>query len=848
MTNNDDFDALLNNYVENFINDSPQVLSSQNFTDTEVPDLLKDVKPNPNFLQSISMPSNLSKISTNTTGTDFLEKLLGDTGGNSTGNIDLTNFDKKLSRVANQSNLDSEYTPIKTAQDADQNEKSEKETDSWPKTTTEDDKLTTVSPSPRGYTNDFTEPDQENNEKNSTVKETDLTEDSKDNIINDITALSPVHTSKMDTEKIQSSESSPNITLKEPIPPPRPSKSPRKSVEFNLGTNGETVDEEKPFDLSPIHSSAAADVNLSTTFTRTETGKSKSVEKSADFKKKEIKSSGYGMKSRERSKSPPTRRSKIFTQKLDYSHVKSSGYAKRTSNRPRSKSPSKSIEKVPVLTETNSTLSQTDRELNTLRLELKRMQKQYEKTLKSAESQKEKDLLVLQRENFMLKTKITENESKTKTSDDVVIEKLSSENKRLQKEQAEKEKEISHQTDIMAKENHKLAQKLVLLQEERDQLKQANKFLRSPVGTPKKSNRQVSPEATKRKSPLTIQKSPSKIESLKNQNETLLLPAFLALERQLTSCQKHVENLENEISMKKREIRDLNVEIQKLNFENKSLETRLVSAQDKLSGKISEDTHRTLLTELKNQKNEEINKLQANLVLMKQAQNKLLEQNQFYEENQKIIDKDARTVVRRGNEIVQLKKEVASLHQRLEAALSRKTEKEKKLILCDSVDQNSRAALEQRIKHLEYTLKDKDEFIQKMNRQSQQHHIEQENRERVESLCSSIQLDDSVVKNQNDRILSLQTQLKDVHRQLEECQTEAQTRKHEVGPYKKRCSALEGKLLEESKKVGILNSLLLEAKAKNKNFEAEAGDNETKVEELRKLMVISNIVRKTRGG
>jgi len=333
---------------------------------------------------------------------------------------------------------------------------------------------------------------------------------------------------------------------------------------------------------------------------------------------------------------------------------------------------------------------------------------------------------------------------------------------------------------------------------------------------------------------------PSKIESLKNQNETLLLPAFLALERQLTSCQKQVENLENEISSKKREIRDLNVEIQKLNFENKSLESRLISTQDKLSGKVSEESHKTLLTELKNQKNEEINKLQANLVLMKQAQTKLLEQNQFYEENQKIIDKDARTVVRRGNEIVQLKKEVASLHQRLEAALSRKTDKEKNFILCDSVDQNSRAALEQRIKHLEYTLKDKDEFIKKMNRQSQQHHIEQENREKVESLCSSIQLDDSIVKNQNDRILSLQTQLKEVHRRLEECQTETQKCKNEVAPYKKRCSALEAKLVEESKKVGILNSLLLEAKAKNQTFEAEAGDNETKVEELRKLMVISD--------
>merc|ERR1712050_562154 len=77
---------------------------TQDSQENNVPELLKDVKPQ----QSLSIHySDLSKISTNTeSGTDFLEKLLnGDsTGGvNSTGNVDYSKMDRQLNNYLDKS-------------------------------------------------------------------------------------------------------------------------------------------------------------------------------------------------------------------------------------------------------------------------------------------------------------------------------------------------------------------------------------------------------------------------------------------------------------------------------------------------------------------------------------------------------------------------------------------------------------------------------------------------------------------------------------------------------------------------------------------------------------------------
>ena len=93
-------------------------------------------------------------------------------------------------------------------------------------------------------------------------------------------------------------------------------------------------------------------------------------------------------------------------------------------------------------------------------------------------------MMVLQRENFLLKTKMTQEEEKrsrpeiAKFTDATLIDTLNKENDKLRGETKGKATELREQTDAMARENLKLAQNLALIKEERDRLKQANKHLR----------------------------------------------------------------------------------------------------------------------------------------------------------------------------------------------------------------------------------------------------------------------------------------------------------------------------------------------------------------------------------
>ena len=98
---------------------------------------------------------------------------------------------------------------------------------------------------------------------------------------------------------------------------------------------------------------------------------------------------------------------------------------------------------------------------------------------------------------------------------------------------------------------------------------------------------------------------------------------------------------------------------------------------------------------------------------LKEERQQILDQLQWYKQNQTISTNDAKTVVRRGKEISQLRQEMATLHQRLEAALSKRSQKEK---LSLNVETDTTTVLKERVKQLEFELKDRDECIDKMMR------------------------------------------------------------------------------------------------------------------------------------
>merc|ERR1712176_1661782 len=99
----------------------------------------------------------------------------------------------------------------------------------------------------------------------------------------------------------------------------------------------------------------------------------------------------------------------------------------------------------------------------------------------------------LQRENFLLKTKISEvqqeknnsadnkndNSQNDITNPEVLITKLSSENEKIMEKNKKIKTDFDRKTDLMVEENRKVLQKLAIIEEERDQLKASNEVLRT---------------------------------------------------------------------------------------------------------------------------------------------------------------------------------------------------------------------------------------------------------------------------------------------------------------------------------------------------------------------------------
>jgi len=261
-----------------------------------------------------------------------------------------------------------------------------------------------------------------------------------------------------------------------------------------------------------------------------------------------------------------------------------------------------------------------------------------------------------------------------------------------------------------------------------------------------------------------------------------------------------------------------------------------------------------ILNAFKEQSSIEKNKLQSQLISARTEHAKLIEELKWHKNNATIVDKDAKTIVRRGKEISHLKQEIASLHQKLESALSRRSTSDRTKI---ETEMESRSVLEKRIKHIEFELKDRDECIDKLlranhqkNQKNQQNDEIDDNSVIVRDLDTSIEkIGTSIDKPGHNsgydkqKIEFLQNQLQEAHLTIERVTNDnnnLKTKIVDVVPYKKEMLVLKGQLVRESQKVGALNGILLEEKKSGKVNKNHVNEQEKANKELKHLLLESN--------
>merc|ERR1712157_540116 len=139
------------------------------------------------------------------------------------------------------------------------------------------------------------------------------------------------------------------------------------------------------------------------------------------------------------------------------------------------------------------TSQKQDEELRRLKSKLEKLKATYDKELNLVKTEQEHDMTRLQRENFLLKTKISEvqqeknnsadhkndNSQNDITNPEVLITKLSSENEKIMEKNKKIKTDFDRKTDLMVEENRKVLQKLAIIEEERYQLKASNEVLRT---------------------------------------------------------------------------------------------------------------------------------------------------------------------------------------------------------------------------------------------------------------------------------------------------------------------------------------------------------------------------------
>lgn len=490
-------------------------------------------------------------------------------------------------------------------------------------------------------------------------------------------------------------------------------------------------------------------------------------------------------------------------------------------------------------------------------------------------------MTVLQRENFLLKTKLTETENKSKNQHDVtdpeiLIEKLSKENEKILENYDKSKKEFNQQTDLMAEENRKILQKVALLTEERDSLKEANKNLRNraavaqPVANPvpqAQAERPKTPEISEKAkgSPLKV-RSPLKksaenaqnLENLPPNGGQFLLPAFLALERQLTNLQKSHDQLEFKNSSNDQQIKTLQAEKFQLEKEILALNKQVDSHNFELNNRIKMTDHETILKQIRSSMDSDLTRLQ-NEIDAKIAENvEISKKLAFHEENRAIIDADAKKLIAKGQEIAKLKAEIHVLNQKLKICLGKKSDKFIKTHIkkLDGVEvQNlTPEILVGKIELLNSEISDKNEMIEKYERNMRNFAEMEKNfkklRENAENLIKNsprvqnlkpdgdsgqVQvLEPSEKVSYQKQILHLEHQVFDSKKVIEKLQNDGLRRSNSFGvteipnqqslaelqKTKKELAATQHELSKISQKSEILNNLLLEEKTKTQTMQA----------------------------
>merc|ERR1712157_634680 len=298
--------------------------------------------------------------------------------------------------------------------------------------------------------------------------------------------------------------------------------------------------------------------------------------------------------------------------------------------------------------------------------------------------------------------------------------------------------DFDRKTDLMVEENRKVLQRLAIIEEERDQLKASNEVLRTEAKLGSNQLRTSRSESSKSpvrevqsttvRKPLTPKKVIAPVDNHQNiqnqppQNPTSsnsfdtnqsLLPAFLALERQLTLSQKNFDRLDYANKTNEKEIQNLKTE--KLELEKQALASlQAVENQRKeMSNYIPITEHEQIMKYSHANLHSQIVNLGKSLENATAEKNDLLEKVNFHEKNDKIIEEDAKNLVKKSKEISKLKQEILALKQKLKLATVKKSDKMKKEIFGSIEGQE---VLRGKIKLLEQELFERDKLIEKYER------------------------------------------------------------------------------------------------------------------------------------
>ena len=654
-----EFDDVLNDYfMNNILKETNHDTTTMTEDNTPLPELLKGVKPSHSLSVPYSDLSKIS-TNTESGTDFLEKLLNGDsTGGvNSTGNVDYSKMDRQLNNYLDKSvkTDDSKNNETKENENPkkmgtlddmakfdslrnDQEEvldvvlnENEEEEDSWPNTS--DVKYTNAEDetSPN-YEEDFDDGEELElvTEKPEELTNEESVEDSEliGGIIKKITELEP------NSEATLKNESENNVEIDDeyrgfdlsPIHSSALTKTPAESQNFGESrsfknhqdfTESRGLKESKDFSASGDGHASPKRVSISVPIVipRPTTA----TQQRKDFTQKTLSEKEKSVSSK---KSNPSILRKKNADR--YKHIESTGYNAKLAER-------KKLTDQKFNTRLSIESNKADGEIERLTKQLNQMKNDYQSSIKQAKASADQDLTKLQRENFILKSEI-EKENKPKPfTDKSLINQLNIENDKLKKVEKEKLKEFDLKTDNMVKENLVLEQKLAMVQEERDKLKRTNKHLRSPRHV--KSDTKIAEQEIYKTPEKFVRKSlekhglktpemvfnPYETHVIEQKNTTqhtdqntqntmnyqsnqlnhhmnpVLLPAFVALERQLTISQRKVEEIQLEADKKSAKIELLETQMKRSELEHDALNTRLADVQSALGERMTTDSHNVIL-------------------------------------------------------------------------------------------------------------------------------------------------------------------------------------------------------------------------------------------------------------